>query len=368
MGAFAAVVYSIDGLGHWESDAQSSALADTGLSTLAGTGWQQFPSWWSGMEQGTSDGYYEMGCSFDFCEERPMCQPSSAEFGLDCFPPMTQNVQVPSVAQRHNEREQRDSEKQEFQSRIEAEPDGFNKEHICSLSHSSNWKNTFVHIVGPSATMHGAQRRSRSVPKDLGASRTDWNATYQAFRFVRASISEQPMAADVSKMPSGLCGPASLSSPWQRVCAGLARMPPWQRICHANPHPSLADMQASSGAPETHIAVEQRPATELYRHAQEKDPSWNRRCDRAWKGHDAQRHCRSRQTACVGLSKADKWWPERRCDTWQSAVVPAAAATGAWEESDCWSSRDDPGYESGFWNSWQHQSGWRMRRIPRSWW
>jgi len=320
----------MDGLGHWESDAQSSALANSGLSTLAGTGWQQFPSWWSGMETGTADVYYEMGDTLGFCEERPMCQPSSAEFGLDCFHPMTSNVPVPSDAQHHNEKEQQDGGEQEVHSRIDAEPDVFDNETLqfrFSLSHSSNWKNTFVHLTTAPGTMHGAQRRSRSVPKDLGSSKNNWNATYQAFRFVRVSIPEQQ---------------------------GLAKM----SIC-----------KGSSGAPGTDVAFDQRTATEFHRHAEEKHPTWNSRCDRGWKGHEAQSQRRSRQVACRSWWKADKWWQERRCGTWQSAVVPTATQHGAWEEDNCWSSRRDPGHQSGSWDGWQQQqSDWRMRRIPGSWW
>lgn len=320
MGAFAAVVYSMDGLGHWESDAQSSALANTGLSTLAGTSWQQFPSWWSGMEPSTADVYYKMRDTSGVCEERPMCQPIGAEFGLVCSCSMTPNVQVPSSAQCDNESKQQEREEQGVQSRIDAEPDVSDK-FRCSLSHSSNWKNTFVHLMAPLATMHGAQRRSRSVPKDFGSSKADWNTTYQAFRFVRASRPEQQSSAKMS-------------------------------IC-----------KVSSGAPETHVTFDQF-ATEFHRHAEEKPPSSNRRCDRGWKGHEAQRQRRSRPVAC----RADKWWQGRRCDTWQSAVAPSAAENGAWEEDNCWSSRGDVGHQSGSWDGWQQEGDWRMRRTPRSWW
>jgi len=229
MGAFAAVVYSMDGLAHWESDAQSSALANTGLSTLAGTSWQQFPSWWSGMEPSTADVYYKMRDTSGVCEERPMCQPIGAEFGLVCSCSMTPNVQVPSSAQCDNESKQQEREEQGVQSRIDAEPDVSDK-FRCSLSHSSNWKNTFVHLMAPLATMHGAQRRSRSVPKDFGSSKADWNTTYQAFRFVRASRPEQQSSAKMS-------------------------------IC-----------KVSSGALETHVTFDQF-ATEFHRHAEEKPPA-----------------------------------------------------------------------------------------------
>lgn len=332
MGAFSALVYSMEGLGHWESDAQSSSLANTGLSTLAGMGWQQFPPWWSGKETPTTNKCYDMGDSHGFCAERPLRQPTSTEFGLDCFPPATPNAQVPSVRRRLSENDQQFPEKHEVQSSTDiddAEPDVDieSPQFRCSLSHSSNWKNTFVHIMAPTTAMPGAQRRSRSVPKDLGASKTDWNATYQAFRFVRPSISEQQGSAKMS-------------------------------IC-----------QVSSGAPVAHVAFDQQTSAEFHCHAQEKRPSRNRRCDRGRKGHDAQRQRRSRQVACGGSWKADTWWPQRRCDTWESAVVPVAAMNGAWEEDDCWSSWGETGHHSGSWDGWQQEHGWRMRRIStRSWW
>lgn len=319
MGAFSALVYSMEGLGHWESDAQSSSLANTGLSTLAGTGWQQFPPWWSGKETPTTDRYYDMGESRGFCEKRPVCQPTNAEFGLDCFPPVTPTVQEPSVTQRHSETAQQFSEKHGVQSTsgiddAELYVDTELPQCRCSLSHSSNWKNTFVHIVAPTAAK---QRRSRSVPKDLGSSETDWSATYQAFRFVRPSISEQ----------------------------------------------------VSSGATETHVAVDQQASAELHFHAKEKRPSGNRRCDRGRKGHDAQRQSRSRRSACGGLWKAETWWPQRRCDVWDSTDVPYAAMNGAWDEGDCWSSWGEPCQHSGSWDGWQQEDGWRIRRIStRSWW
>jgi len=46
-------------------------------------------------------------------------------------------------------------------------------------------KNTFVHVAPPPAAMRekGAQRRSRSLPKDLGSMKSIWDATCHAFKF-----------------------------------------------------------------------------------------------------------------------------------------------------------------------------------------
>jgi len=190
-------------------------------------------------------------------------------------------------------------------------------------------KNTFVHVAPPPAAMqeHGARRRSRSLPKDLGSAKSIWDATRHAFKYAAGSRLVQQSAS------------------WAEMSEAASEVDSQERTVACE-----SDAAPYDGTPEAG--------------SQSRQEWWRRGSGLTWQRRGAQwEEGSSMHAACKGARKDENWWQESRSSQdWRTGSY--GAAKEGWQGDSWWSHR------SGHSNAWQKWggNGKTMKSSSGGWW
>merc|ERR1719326_2118089 len=185
-------------------------------------------------------------------------------------------------------------------------------------------KNTFVHITPPPVTLrrHAAQRRCRSVPKDMGSTKNIWDATRHVFKFAPATCSRQH------------------TTTWAELS---------EAACDV-------DLQESTAAPESDGALDEGAGGDEDWHSW-----WDEGCGQTSQRHNAHWQSASTRKTCRDAWKAEKWWQESSSGKQHWHSNSREAANGSW-----WTSMNQRSDRLGISNVWQKSSyRTKMAKPPR---
>lgn len=205
-------------------------------------------------------------------------------------------------------------------------------------------KNTFVHIGPPPAAMqqHGSQRRSRSLPKDLGSSRSIWDATRHAFKFAQGS-SLRREASPSNRNQFEMSG-----SSWAEL----------SEMCDADP-------QESTVAPESDVALDE--AADGY---DEEEPQswWDKGSWQNWRGHGTQWRSPWKRSSYKGAWKSENFWQDGHYGTQHHSTSSRSSAKEPWGRE--WRSANyssDHSGRSSAWPKWNGK-GHTAKGSSGNWW
>lgn len=205
-------------------------------------------------------------------------------------------------------------------------------------------KNTFVHIGPPPAAMrqHGSLRRSRSLPKDLGSSKSIWDATRHAFKFARGS-SLRHEASPASRNQFEMSGGS-----WAEL----------SEMCDADPVESTA-------APESDVAMDE--TADGY-DEEESQPWWDKSSWHNWRGHGSRWQSQSKRTSYKGAWTSEKSWQDSHYGEQHHSTSSRSSTKEAWDRE--WrnaSYSSDQSSRSSAWPKWSGK-GYAAKGSSGNWW